>query len=239
MTYTIDTGVFIKAVLNKKALNYVNEIVSSSNPKGIFIRPVGDEAKNKLLDLYTQIVRLLNDPTRKKISHGTISLINTVLYGHFNEKIPGFVDDLSDKFNKNVYNPFFESIRVQNPKLKLDFVLNEKMKIILIFLKKINECRNFYPSLKRDFMNQSVANHSLRNKLKEFGNFISNPIKIKLIYTDMYGKQISGKVDFITMDFKILKNKEEIEKILKFVNIVDYDQSQDFLNLDIKCVAPS
>lgn len=227
MTYTIDTEIFIKAVLNKKALDYVNEIISSEKPIGIFIQAVGVEAKHKLLDLYTQIIRILKDPTRKKVKFGTISLINTEIYRHFNEKIPGFVDDLTDKFNKKSYDPFFEYIKVQNPKLKLDFVLNEKLKVILLLLKKIDECRNFYPPLKRDFMNQSVANHPLRIQLREFGDFISNPVKIKLLFTNRYGNQIGRKVDFITIDHDIISNKEKIESNLDFINIVSYDQAPD------------
>lgn len=234
MTYTIDTGIFIKAVLNKKAMDYVNGIISSSEPKGVFIQSIGVEAKHKLLDLYTQIVRLLNDPTRKKLTHGTISLINTPLYRHFNEKIPGFVDDVTKKFNQKAYDPFFEFVKVKNPKFKLDFVLNEKMKIILLLLKTIDECRNFYPPLKRQFMNQSVVNRGLRNKLRKFGNFISKPLRIKLIYTDRYGMQINKKIDFITTDDSILNNKNEIENLLPFVNIVNYysenlsEQSEPF-----------
>lgn len=222
MTYTIDTNVFLRAVLNKKAVKYVNEIISNTAPRGIFIQPIGVEAKHKLLDLYTQIVRILNDPTRKKVSHGTISLINTPLYRHFNEKIPGFVEDLTYRFNKKVYEPFFEVRKVRNSKLKLDFVLIEKLKIILLFLKKIDECRNFYPPLKREFMDQSVANKGLRYEMGHFGNFVSNAIKLKLVYTNRYGKQVGKKIDFITTDSNILKNKKLIEDAFEFITIEDY-----------------
>ena len=72
-------------------------------------------------------------------------------------------------------------------------------------------------------MDQSVANRGLRDRLRNFGNVISNPLKIKLIYANAYGKQINEKIGFITTDGIILKEKSKIEKILEFVHILDYE----------------
>lgn len=81
-------------------------------------------------------------------------------------------------------------------------------------------------------MNKLIANKRLRRELKQFGDFVSNPIKRKLIYTDRYGNQIKKKIDFITTDINILKEKTLIKSKLKFINILNYYTTDEDKILD-------
>tara|TARA_Y100000310_G_scaffold260603_1_gene269601 strand:- start:6428 stop:7108 length:681 start_codon:yes stop_codon:yes gene_type:complete len=209
MKTTLDTNIFLYAVISKKCAIKVSDTYKN-NKYNIILRSVNEETKPKLYSLFT-IFTVLRYETVK--TRNAIKLIDSNFYDKFNNDFPQIYKAIRNyiiisKINdKNKIEEFIEV---------LDNILNDIRYLVQIVSK------NLYPVTKKDY--STVKGSKM---FKDCINSLKNIIKnndLDKIHMGLCNQFLSenlrykDKMFFFTMDkddFIKHGNKEKIEKIIK------------------------